>query len=523
MMFCAKSEPCPARARENKEEFAPAVEAGGLGVRYMVGSRREDVQSRILNRVLRRRCREYIWALRSVDLSFYQGEIIGVIGSNGAGKTTLCSVIAGQLRPDEGWIRANGRVTALLSIGAGFSKELSGFENIFLNAMILGFSKKEVRDRLDEIISFSGLGSFIDEPLKYYSNGMRSRLAFSIAATVSPEILVMDEALSAGDAEFSEKAGEKLQSLMSSSTLSVMVSHNLHFVKNYCRRAIWMDKGQIREMGDPEDVVASYREAYGSLSGGKKRPPRLKKTKALIKENAVITAKKLGIRYTLSSRAKSSRMLWALKDVDLDVREGEILGIIGANGAGKTTLCRALSGILKPDAGSVRVYGRTSALMGFGTGFNIQLSGRDNVYLNGLLLGMKEKAIDRVYGEIVDFSGLHGFMEQPVKNYSGGMRARLGFSIVSQLRPDIFVVDEALNAGDIEFYEKASEKIQELMAEAKATIVVTHNLQFIEKICNRAIWLDGGSIVFDGDTAEALSRYRQSIQAKREAIKSERK
>ncbi|MFP4573792.1 MAG: ABC transporter ATP-binding protein, partial [Desulfobacterales bacterium] len=131
-----------------------------------------------------------------------------------------------------------------------------------------------------------------------------------------------------------------------------------------------------------------------------------------------------------------------------------------------------------------------------------------------MLLGFKKSAIDRIYDEIVEFSGLERFMDQPIKNYSSGMRARLGFSIVSQIRPDIFVIDEALNAGDIQFYEKASRKIQELMADAKATIVVTHNLQFIKKICTRAIWLAEGKIKFNGKPAEAVRQYRQSVSAK---------
>ena len=520
MLFCANGLSSISGGRETDADARIAVKADGLGVRYMMGSRREDVQSRIFNTLLQRRPGQYVWALKNVCLSLHPGEIIGVIGSNGAGKTTLCRVIAGQLRPDAGWINVNGRVTALLSIGTGFKKNLSGVDNVFLNAMMLGLSKKDVKERLDEIISFSGLDDFIDQPLKYYSSGMKSRLAFSIAATVRPEILVMDEALSTGDIEFSEKAGEKLQNLIASATLAFMVTHNLNFVSTYCSRAIWMDKGGVRAVGDPDDIIDQYKDAYDLSRTRKKRPPRLEKTEATIKENAVITAEKLGIRFSLAAGKRRSRVLWALHEIDMAVREGEIIGIIGANAAGKTTLCRALSGIIKPDAGSVRVDGRITALLGFGTGFNIQVSGRDNVYLNGMLLGFKKKAIDRIYDEIVEFSGLERFMEQPIKNYSSGMRARLGFSIASQIKPDIFVIDEALNAGDIQFYEKASRRIQELMTEAKATIVVTHNLQFVKKICTRAIWLAEGAIKYDGSPEEAVKQYRESIKAKTSAGKS---
>lgn len=513
MLFCTKSHFHVSDSRAAAESGI-AVAAEGLGVRYLMGSRREDVQSRIFNTLLKRRAGQYIWALKDVSLTLHRGEIIGVIGSNGAGKTTLCRIITGQLRPDAGWINVSSRVTALLSIGTGFKKDLSGLDNIFLNAMMLGLSKNDVKARLEEIISFSGLGAFIEQPLKYYSSGMKSRLAFSIAATVQPEILVMDEALSTGDIEFSEKAGEKLQDLIKRATLAFMVTHNLNFVSSYCSRAIWIDKGGVRASGAPDDVIAQYKDAYDLSRTRKKRPPRLEKTTAAIKDNPVITAKSLGVRFFLTAGRYRRRVLWALKDIDLNVREGEILGIIGANAAGKTTLCRALSGIIKPDEGSVRVDGSVTALLGFGTGFNIQVSGRDNVYLNGMLLGFKKTAIDSIYDEIVEFSGLERFMDQPIKNYSSGMRARLGFSIVSQIKPDIFVIDEALNAGDIQFYEKASRKIQELMTEAKATIVVTHNLQFIKKICTRAIWLSGGNIKFDGKPGEAVRQYRRSVKAK---------
>jgi teichoic acid transport system ATP-binding protein len=493
-----------------------AVHASGMGVAYLAGNRREDVQSRIFD-LFRpgSAAPARFWALRNVDLSFYKGEIVGVIGSNGAGKTTFCRVVAGQLRPDEGSVDVHGRVTALLGMGVGFKKELSGLENIFLNAMMLGFSKREVHGRLEEIVSFSGLEAFIDQPLKYYSSGMKSRLAFSIAATAVPEILVMDEALSTGDIEFSEKAGEKLQSLISRSAMAFLVTHNLEFVSTYCDRALWIDNGEIRGIGRPEEMVADYRNSHAFLARQRKKPPSLQKTVPLVKERKVVSADNVWVSYKLASRKRRERVFWALRGIDLGVWEGEILGIIGANGAGKTTLCKALSGILKPETGNVRASGATTALLGFGAGFRNELTGRDNVYLNAMLLGLSRRAVDAVYDEIVSFSGLEKHMDKPVKHYSKGMRSRLGFSVVSQIRPDIFVIDEALSAGDILFYERASRKIQELMEEAKATIVVTHNIKFVERICTRTIWLHQGEIRFDGSPAEAVSRYKKHVHAQK--------
>ncbi|MBW1744046.1 MAG: ABC transporter ATP-binding protein, partial [Deltaproteobacteria bacterium] len=179
---------------------------------------------------------------------------------------------------------------------------------------------------------------------------------------------------------------------------------------------------------------------------------------------------------------------------------------------GKTTLCRVLSGILKSDQGEVSVDGDITALLSFGSGFNYQLTGKDNVYLNGMMLGIPKRKLKDVYGEIVEFSEIEKFMDQPVKNYSSGMRARLGFSIAASLRPDVFIIDEALSVGDMSFYEKASAKIQELMECAKAVIVVTHNMNFVETVCTRALWLDEGTIRFDGSPEEAVEMYRQSVK-----------
>ena len=192
---------------------------------------------------------------------------------------------------------------------------------------------------------------------------------------------------------------------------------------------------------------------------------------------------------------------------------GEIIGIIGPNGAGKTTLCRVLIGVLKADRGMVLVDGEITALLGFGTGFNNQLTGKDNIYLNGMMLGLAKRKLVDLYADIVEFSGLARFMDEPIKHYSSGMRSRLGFSIAAMIEPDVFIIDEALSLGDIAFYEKASARIQELIALAKAVIVVTHDLALVEKVCTRALWLDRGTVQFDGDPKEAVARYRNSFKA----------
>ena len=173
-----------------------------------------------------------------------------------------------------------------------------------------------------------------------------------------------------------------------------------------------------------------------------------------------------------------------------------------------------ISDILKPDTGSIYVNGSITALFSFGAGFNIQLSGRDNIYLNGMMLGIPKKRLESLYPDIVDFSGLSKFIDQPVKNYSSGMKSRLGFSIAAMIKPDVFIIDEALSAGDLSFYEKASAKIQELITTAKLVIIVTHNLPFVERVCTRAIWIENSSIMWDGEPKETVNKYHNSVKIK---------
>ena len=488
----------------------PLIQANNLSVKFVLGNKREDLQSLTYN-ILKKKKKDEYWALRDINLTCYSGEILGIIGANGAGKTTLCRVISGLLRPDIGDIRVNGDVSALLSLGTGFNNELSGEENVYLNGMMLGLSKKEINVLLPEIVEFSGLQRFIQQPLKHYSSGMRSRLGFSIAAMIEPQVLVLDETLSVGDLEFSNKAAQKMQDIVSKAKLVIVVTHQTEFVQKYCTKALWIDKGKVASFGAPENVVASYKESIASTPQ-KTKIVELAETRPRAGTRDVVIVNELGLRFSLSQINKEKDdSFWALKNVSFKVREGDILGIIGPNGAGKTTLCRVLSGILKEDKGEVHINGDITALLTFGTGFNPQLTGRDNIFLNGMMLGIRKKKLEKLYIDIVKFSGLEKFMDKPVKSYSKGMISRLGFSVAAMIKPDVFIIDEALSVGDASFYEKASYKIQEMIGKAKAVIVVTHNMGFVEKVCTRALWLEKGKITFDGDPKEVVTRYRQSV------------
>lgn len=201
------------------------------------------------------------WALRDVTFVVEKGDVLGVIGRNGSGKSTLLLTVAGILRPETGVIRTFGRPSTLLTIGAGFEPDLTGRENIYLNAALLGFSRSWIDRRIRTIIRFSELDRFIDVPLRKYSTGMRARLGFSIAVHTEPDILLIDEVLGVGDEGFRRKSQAKLEELMGSAKAIVVVSHSMQFVRESCTKALWLDEGRVAALGDPEDVITRYVDA----------------------------------------------------------------------------------------------------------------------------------------------------------------------------------------------------------------------------------------------------------------------
>ena len=209
--------------------------------------------------------------------------------------------------------------------------------------------------------------------------------------------------------------------------------------------------------------------------------------------------------------------LYALRGVDLTVRGGAIVGVIGENGAGKSTLLRAIAGIFRPDAGSVDVHGHRVCLMSLGVGFRPELTGRENIYLNGSILGMTRSEIRAKFDEIVDFSGVEKFLDTPVKRYSSGMYVRLAFAVAAHLNPEILVVDEVLSVGDAEFQKKCIGKMQDIASDCGKTVLfVSHNLRAVQLLCNKGLLLDHGQMQFFGDVAQAASMYverREKITA----------
>ncbi len=203
--------------------------------------------------------------------------------------------------------------------------------------------------------------------------------------------------------------------------------------------------------------------------------------------------------------------LWALRDIDFTVQPGEIVGIVGRNGAGKSTLLKVLSRVTEPTVGDITIRGRMGALLEVGTGFHPELTGRENVYLNGTILGMRKTEVDKQFDEIVDFSDISKFIDTPVKFYSSGMMVRLGFAVAAHLEPEILVIDEVLAVGDVAFQSKCLGKMEEVTQQGRTILFVSHNMESVRRLCPRSILLDGGKAVMDGNTPDIISQYLESM------------
>jgi lipopolysaccharide transport system ATP-binding protein len=210
-------------------------------------------------------------------------------------------------------------------------------------------------------------------------------------------------------------------------------------------------------------------------------------------------------------RQPTQEHFWALRDVGLEVRHGEVLGLIGRNGAGKTTLLKILSRITRPTTGWAEIHGRVRSLLEVGTGFHGELSGRENTYLSGSILGMSKREIDRKFDEIVAFAEIDKFIDTPVKHYSSGMYVRLAFAVAAHLEPEILLVDEVLAVGDINFQKKCLGKMGDVAAEGRTIVLVSHQMNQMRRLCHRAVWIDGGKIRRDGNAQAVISSYESSM------------
>ena len=213
----------------------------------------------------------------------------------------------------------------------------------------------------------------------------------------------------------------------------------------------------------------------------------------------------------LSQKASSSEEFWALKDINFEVSEGEVIGIIGHNGAGKSTLLKILSRITEPTEGRIEIRGRVASLLEVGTGFHPELTGRENIYLNGSILGMSRAEIDRNYDAIVEFAGIERFLDTPFKRYSSGMGVRLAFAVAAHLDPEILIIDEVLAVGDAQFQRKCLGKMSEVAGSGRTVLFVSHNMTAVENLCERVILLNRGTVSADGESKEVINQYLHGL------------
>ena len=244
-----------------KANKAAVISLDNVSVRYRLPEERIGTLKEYAIRLVQKRVRyKSFWALHGVTIHVNRGETFGFIGRNGAGKSTLLKVISRVLVPTEGQVRIRGRVSPLLELGAGFHPELTGRENVFLNGTLLGHSRREIEDHLEEIMDFAELGAFIDAPLRTYSSGMIARLGFAVATTWKPEILILDEVLSVGDEAFQAKCQRRMENFRTEQVTSLLVTHSMLTVQTLCTRVAWIDHGLIKAVGAPGEVIKAYRQ-----------------------------------------------------------------------------------------------------------------------------------------------------------------------------------------------------------------------------------------------------------------------
>ena len=238
------------------------IEVKDVGMEFNLSQEKTDNLKEYVIKFLKRELMyQAFWALKDISFEVDKGDKLGIIGLNGAGKSTLLKLISGVMKPTEGNIRVRGKIVPLLELGAGFDPDYTGRENIFLNGSLLGYPKQFLEEKFDEIVDFSEIGDFIDVPLKNYSSGMRARLGFSIATMLKPQILILDEVLSVGDAKFKEKSEKRMKSLLSSNVTVLFVSHSAEQVKRLCNKAIWLDKGKLVKQGPADEICDMYMES----------------------------------------------------------------------------------------------------------------------------------------------------------------------------------------------------------------------------------------------------------------------
>ncbi len=474
-------------------------------------------------------------AIKKLSLQVKRGESLGIIGHNGAGKSTLLKILAGILDPTTGKVAINGK-SMLWSLGIGFEMEASAKENVFLSGSFYGFTRAEMLERYDEIVKFAELEEFMDVQLKNFSSGMVSRLAFSICAMVKPEIMLIDEGFAVGDVGFNKKCAQKLEEMRKLGTTFIIVSHSLEMVRSMCKHTLWIEYGEVRGYGETERICNDYiekslpiieahrkevlaRQKQFDLQEDEVPFEKIDKTGTILKvENVTFHYRKLTDKIfslkeyfiKLIKGKISHEKFKALDNINIEIEAGESVAVIGRNGAGKSTLLKALTGIIDPDEGNICTNGSV-ALLSIGAGFDNEATARENIFLSGALFGFSRKEITERLEKIVHFAELEDYVDVPIKYYSAGMVSRLAFAVAINVRPDIMLVDEVLSVGDERFEKKCKQKIEQLKERNTTFLLVSHSIGTVKSMCKRAIWIEKGKVVMQGDTESVCQAYLEHI------------
>lgn len=346
----------------------PAIDIQNLGKSYQM----YDKPHQRLLKMLWRGCKAYgreFWALKGLNFQVMPGEVVGIIGRNGSGKSTLLQLVCGTLRPTTGQVAVRGRIAALLELGAGFNPEFTGRENVFLSAMISGMSQQETIQKFEDIVDFSGIRDFIDQPVKTYSSGMYVRLAFSIAINVDPDILVIDEALSVGDGEFARKSFDRIMELKKRGTTILFCSHSLYQVETLCSRVLWLEHGCARDYGEASSITAAYQAALdGNLAVAEAEPVAVeKRSGGYLKEVVARVGDVVGKQVRVVSLKDSLSVSVSFR-IDPKLPQPSIaLGISNESGITVSSVTSAADNVLVPvdsnGEGQVTVFFPRIALM----------------------------------------------------------------------------------------------------------------------------------------------------------------
>lgn len=316
---------------------------------------------------------DYIWALRNINFSVDKGEVLGIIGKNGAGKSTLLKILSKVTTPTTGNIKIKGRIASLLEVGTGFHPELSGRENVFLNGAILGMTKQEIKSKFDEIVNFSGVEKYIDTPVKRYSSGMYVRLAFAVAAHLEPEILIIDEVLAVGDAEFQKKCLGKMKDVSSQGRTVLFVSHNMTAIKSLCKNAVLLRQGTIEDMGNANEIVDKYMKLNSvnltrNISFAKKEDAmgneniRIKNINILPDEITIENEIILNFEFWNTSGEQNLKIAFDLINIHEQIIFGSLTDIIVENGNIGKTACHIPANLLNDDTYSIHLFFFTNGM-----------------------------------------------------------------------------------------------------------------------------------------------------------------